>query len=118
MDTSLPLRPAGFAAVIAGTPSASPALFIGPPNCATGDITVVIDNSLGASRAWVGYGASSNVAQTNAATIATGNITATPGVLLVAKGTVQSFSLQSGIFLSAVMELGSCSIGVMVGTGT
>lgn len=118
MDTTLPLRPAGFAAVIAGAPTASSALFLGPPNCPTGDLTVVIDNSLGTSRAWIGYGASSSAAQTNAATVVNAGVTTTPGVLMVAKGTVQSFSLQSGIYLSAIMELGSCSIGVMVGTGT
>lgn len=113
MDGYLPLKPGSRTFVIAGQPTASAAAVIFPGM--TGEATYIFDNTGNAARAWIGYGSSSTAAQAAAAIPANG--ASGVNVLPLAGQTVQAFTLNAGMYFSAVMEQGSGSIVGTAGYG-
>lgn len=112
MDGYLPLKPGGATFSIAGTPSAGPAALLFPGG---GEAVYVFDNSRNTVAAWVGYGPTSTVAQANAVIPSPGGQQS--NVLPLAKGTVQSFTLNAGMFFSVIMEQGSGTVTGNTGYG-
>ena len=107
MDGFQPIKPGSLSFAIAGAPSAGPGTVIFPGQ--TGEAAYLFDNTTNTSRAWIGYGMTSTAAQTNARQAALGgNSPAFP----VAGGTVQTLTLNAGMFFSVAMEMGS---GIVVG---
>jgi hypothetical protein len=111
MDGFLPIKPGGSTFAIAGATSASPSTLIFP---GTGEAVYVFDNSRNTAAAWVGYGPTSTAAQNNAVIpLLSGSSAALP----IAKGTVQSFTLNAGLFFSVIMEQGSGTVTGNAGYG-
>ena len=117
MDAALPLKPAGFSFRFQATPAGtSPSVVVNAP---AGDVVYLFDGTAmpSGTRAWIGFGMSSAAAQANAAVPL---LSAPPAasVFLLSAGTVQGFTLNgSPMFLNAIMESGSSTIGCTVGFG-
>lgn len=109
MDGYLPLKPGGATFSIAGAPAASAACL---PLPGSGEASYIFDNSRNSSAAWIGYGMTSDAAKANAVIPLLGGQQS--NVLCVAKTTVQAFTLNAGMFFSAIMEQGS---GTVTGIG-
>lgn len=112
MDGYLPLKPGGSTFVIAGAPTPSPGTVLLP---SAGEAVYIFDNSRNSFAAWVGYGPTSTAAQTSAVIPANGG--SQSNVLCIGKGTVQAFTLNGGMFFSAIMEQGSGTVTGIAGYG-
>lgn len=113
MDGYQPIKPGSLSFAIAGGPTAGPATVIFPGQ--TGEAAYLFDNTVNTSRAWIGYGMSSTVAVANARVPGLG---ASSPAFPVAGGTVQTLTLNAGLFFSMVMEQGSGTVVGVAGAGS
>lgn len=88
----------------------------GTGNVHGGEQTYMFDNSKNNSLAIVGYGASSTAAISNCTPLVSGAAPVS-GVILIARTTVQPFTLQRGIFLAGMLESGAGSLNIISGDG-
>lgn len=115
MDSQLPIRPEAASFVFSATPAAGPATLSTMP-AGNADVVYLMDGAKlpSGSRAWIGWGMTSDAAKANAVVPLIGSPSA---AFALAAGTVQGFTLTGGIFLSAIMESGSGTIACTVGFG-
>lgn len=111
MDGYLPLKPGGSAFSIAGGPTPSPGAQLLP---GSGEAVYLFDNSRNSVAAWIGYGMTSGMAQSNAIVAPLGG---TSPAFPLAKTTVQAITLNAGLFFSVIMETGSGTVTGIAGYG-
>lgn len=118
MDSQLPIRPEASSFVLGATVGGAGGSTLSTMPAGNGDVVYLFDATKipAGLCAWVGYGMSSSIAQSNAVAAVIG----TPSSAFpVAAGTVQAFCLTGGLFFNAVMEAGSstCQLRVTPGFG-
>lgn len=113
MDGFLPIRPAHRTHALPGIPGTPSATLMG--SGLSGDVGYVFDNTDNASRAWIGIGPTSTVAQANASVPIIGSPNS---AFPVAAGTVQAFTLVGNLFVAVAMQMGSGTVYAFTGYGS
>lgn len=109
-----PFKPAGNTfALMASTP-ASPAQMASGP--VSGNMTYLIYNQSSVADAFVSFGQSSGAAVSRAVVPLVGGVTSA-AVLVVARGTAQTFTLPPRQFFSAVTQFGQAVVYITPGYG-
>lgn len=116
MESSLPMRPQGTGTFLMLCGLSGAGIACQPAPGIAGDVVYLIDNSENSVPAYIGYGPTSTVAQANAVVPAISGVTG-PSCFVVAKTTVQQFTLSGNLFMAAVNALGSGVVRTLAGFG-